>query len=170
MSTKKYFLVLLIVVVFLSLFGCSNEDNNQKEKEVTEETSISNTDTPMSTPIPTGTPTPTPSPAPTNTPTPAYTPTPTPIPTPTNTPTPTPLIIGTFEKGSIVTFGSYEQDGDEDNGQEPIRWIVLTVEDNKASLVSEAVLNKKPYHKDGYSIHTINFLEFFHQGIFAEVL
>ena len=28
-------------------------------------------------------------------------------------------------KGDLVTFGSFEQDGDELNGPEPIQWIVL---------------------------------------------
>lgn len=35
--------------------------------------------------------------------------------------------------GSIVTFGRYEQDGNPDNGQEKIEWIVLDVQ-NECSI------------------------------------
>ena len=34
------------------------------------------------------------------------------------------------ETGSIVTFGRYEQDGNEENGPEPIEWTVLDVDGN----------------------------------------
>lgn len=48
--------------------------------------------------------------------------------------------------GNIVIFGSYEQDGDETNGKEPIEWEVLSVEENRALLVSKYVLDVQPYH------------------------
>ena len=48
--------------------------------------------------------------------------------------------------GDIVIFGSYEQDGDETNGKEPIEWEVLSVEENRALLVSKYVLDVQPYH------------------------
>ena len=50
------------------------------------------------------------------------------------------------EAGSIVTFGRYEQDGDEANGPEPIEWIVLDVQDGKALLLSRYGLDHLPYH------------------------
>ncbi len=48
--------------------------------------------------------------------------------------------------GDRVTFGRYEQDGDETNGMEAIEWRVLTVEDGKALIVSEYALDSKPYN------------------------
>lgn len=43
--------------------------------------------------------------------------------------------------GSIVTFGSYEQDGNKQNGKEPIEWFVLDVRDGKALLLSKDILD-----------------------------
>jgi len=43
--------------------------------------------------------------------------------------------------GDVVTFGAYEQDADETNGMEAIEWIVLSVEDGKALLLSKYVLD-----------------------------
>ena len=48
--------------------------------------------------------------------------------------------------GSIVVFGRYEQDGHEENGPEPIEWIVLDVQDGKALLLSRYGLDHLPYH------------------------
>ena len=48
--------------------------------------------------------------------------------------------------GSIVTFGSYEQDNDKDNGTEAIEWMVLEVKDNQALLLSVYGLELKQYH------------------------
>ncbi|MBR4342742.1 MAG: hypothetical protein IKP88_08555 [Lachnospiraceae bacterium] len=45
-----------------------------------------------------------------------------------------------IEKGDIITFGSFEQDGDLENGSEPIEWIVLSKEDGKLFLTSVYVL------------------------------
>jgi hypothetical protein len=45
--------------------------------------------------------------------------------------------IPTPAVGDIVVFGSYEQDNQLDNGQEPLEWIVLDVQDNKAMLLSK---------------------------------
>lgn len=50
------------------------------------------------------------------------------------------------EVGSIVTFGHYEQDGDENNGKEPIEWIVVDQKDGKAMLVSRYGLDCKAFH------------------------
>ena len=48
--------------------------------------------------------------------------------------------------GNVVTFGHYEQDGDESNGPEPIEWLVLDVQDGKALLLSKYGLDAKPYN------------------------
>lgn len=49
------------------------------------------------------------------------------------------------EIGSEITFGHYEQDEDLTNGQEPIEWIVLDVdeENQKAFLLSKYCLETK---------------------------
>ena len=43
--------------------------------------------------------------------------------------------------GSTVTFGVYEQDGSYNNGAEPLTWKVLTVQNGKALLVTEKVID-----------------------------
>ena len=48
--------------------------------------------------------------------------------------------------GDVITFGSYEQDNNLDNGPEPIEWIVLDVQDGKALLLSKYALDTKPYN------------------------
>ena len=50
--------------------------------------------------------------------------------------------------GSIVTFGRYEQDGNEENGPEEIEWIVLDVQDGKVLLLSKYGLEVKPYNTE----------------------
>lgn len=49
-------------------------------------------------------------------------------------------LIGLYESG-FVTFGHYEQDNDTENGPEEIRWIVVTIEDDKALLLSDKILD-----------------------------
>lgn len=48
--------------------------------------------------------------------------------------------------GNIITFGRYEQDGNTENGPEPIEWIILKVDDNKALLISKYILAYQPMH------------------------
>ena len=50
--------------------------------------------------------------------------------------------------GDRLTFGIYEQDGDWENDEEPIEWLVLDIQDNKALLLSQYALNSKPYNTD----------------------
>lgn len=50
------------------------------------------------------------------------------------------------EVGGYVTFGTYEQDGDESNGPEPIEWEVLDINENGMLLVSRYVLDAQPYN------------------------
>ena len=53
-----------------------------------------------------------------------------------------------LEEGSIVLFGRYEQDGNLENGTEPIEWIVLGSDDNGMLLLSRYVLDCVPYKND----------------------
>ena len=49
--------------------------------------------------------------------------------------------------GEFITFGHYEQDGNSNNGKEPINWRILDKNDKGQYLViSEKVLEPKPYN------------------------
>lgn len=50
------------------------------------------------------------------------------------------------QAGDLLSFGHYEQDRDPTNGKEPIAWRVLAVEDGKAFLFADSILDKQPYH------------------------
>ena len=52
------------------------------------------------------------------------------------------LIFTAFDE---VLFGSYEQDGNIQNGKEPIEWLLLCRDDNKALLVSKHILDYLEY-------------------------
>ena len=54
--------------------------------------------------------------------------------------------------GSIVTFGTYEQDDNPENGQEPIEWIVLDVQEGKSLLVSKLGLDNQPYNTNAQNV------------------
>ncbi len=49
-----------------------------------------------------------------------------------------------------IVFGSYEQDGDESNGKEPIEWEVLRKDKKGILVVSRYVLDAKAYHDDEF--------------------
>lgn len=49
-------------------------------------------------------------------------------------------------RGDTFSFGVYEQDGDLDNGPEPIEWIVLRNKDGVLYAISKYGLENKPYH------------------------
>ena len=51
--------------------------------------------------------------------------------------------------GGYVTFGSYEQDNNIGNGQEPIEWLVLDYDavNNRALMISRYGLDAKPYNE-----------------------
>lgn len=46
-------------------------------------------------------------------------------------------------KDGFVTYGSYEQDNNKENGKEKIEWIVLKVQNNRALLLSKYCLESK---------------------------
>lgn len=50
------------------------------------------------------------------------------------------------QKGDIVAFGAYEQDGIAENGKEPIEWFVIDREENELLLISRYCLSCKPYY------------------------
>lgn len=50
-----------------------------------------------------------------------------------------------IQVGDTITLGTYEQDGNTDNGKEAITWQVLAVEDGKALIISEIGLAAMSY-------------------------
>lgn len=54
--------------------------------------------------------------------------------------------------GQYVTFGRYEQDNNTGNGAEPVRWLVLEVQDGKALLISFYGLDCKPFNSSNDDI------------------
>ena len=51
----------------------------------------------------------------------------------------------TGEEPETVLFGSYEQDGDAANGKEPIKWLVLARDGDKALLLSKYALDHQSF-------------------------
>ncbi len=56
--------------------------------------------------------------------------------------------ISEAKKGDAVILGSYEQDGDPDNGSEPIEWIVLSRTDDELFVLSRYVIAEDQYNKE----------------------
>ena len=55
----------------------------------------------------------------------------------------------TYSVGNFVTFGTYEQDNNLENGKEPISWKILEIIGNKALLLSERGLDTRRF--DSYT-------------------
>lgn len=53
-----------------------------------------------------------------------------------------------LQSGDLINFGSYEQDNDFANGRELIEWIILSVEKDRALLISRYALDTKPYNDE----------------------
>ena len=73
------------------------------------------------------------------------------------------LVVGTFfgvlhnnfkqaNSVKIITFGSYEQDNNLENGKEAIEWLVLDVKDGKALVISKYALDCKQYNETYTSV------------------
>ena len=56
-------------------------------------------------------------------------------------------ISGTIELLGTVTFGSYEQDNNSENGKEPVEWYIMSIdeENKKMMLMSKYVLDVAPW-------------------------
>ena len=52
------------------------------------------------------------------------------------------------QKGDIVVFGSWEQNGEAADGPEQIRWIVLSADGNELTLFSEYCLDTVPFNEE----------------------
>ncbi len=53
---------------------------------------------------------------------------------------------------SYVIFGSYVQNDPASNSKEPIEWLVLAGEEDRALLISRYALDCRPYHSDRASV------------------
>ncbi|MBE6017638.1 MAG: hypothetical protein E7233_08535 [Lachnospiraceae bacterium] len=62
------------------------------------------------------------------------------------------MVSGEVTEGAVVTFGSYEQDNNTSNGAEPIEWVVLKVDGNKALMVSLYALDCQPFNAGGGAV------------------
>ena len=51
------------------------------------------------------------------------------------------------EAGDVIKFGTYEQDGDNETGKEPIEWRVLKRDGNKALIITEYCIEQKPFNE-----------------------
>ena len=49
------------------------------------------------------------------------------------------------KKGDVLTFGTYEQDGNTDNGREPLKWRVLRKDDTKLLLITDQVIDSMAF-------------------------
>ena len=56
--------------------------------------------------------------------------------------------FSTADKGTVIVFGSYEQDNDANNGQEPIEWRVLAKENGRLLVISEYGLDAVPFNTE----------------------
>lgn len=54
--------------------------------------------------------------------------------------------------GDSVFFGHYEQDNNTQNGDEPIEWTVLQIQDGKALMISRYALDCQPYHTEKIAV------------------
>lgn len=61
-------------------------------------------------------------------------------------------ISGELSVGDTVVLGTYEQDNLLYNGEEPIEWVVLTVQNGKAMLISKFILDYKDFNKEYTSV------------------
>lgn len=52
-----------------------------------------------------------------------------------------------LKPGMAVLFGQYEQDNNTENGKEPIEWVILEIQDDKALLVSKCALDCLSFHE-----------------------
>ena len=75
---------------------------------------------------------------------------------------------GALKANDTITFGSYEQDGNLENGPEPIEWLVLGVKDNRALLISKYILAYREMHsiRDEYNWTTSELRQWLNEDFF----
>ena len=63
------------------------------------------------------------------------------------------MLIEKWAVGEQVTFGRFEQDNSPANGDEPLQWVVIAREGNRALLLSRHVLAAMKYSKNATSTY-----------------
>jgi|CZCB01.1.fsa_nt_gi hypothetical protein len=53
--------------------------------------------------------------------------------------------------GNYVELGNYEQDNNFENGKEPIEWLVVSIDENKALLTTKYCIDAIPYNVEAIS-------------------
>ena len=79
--------------------------------------------------------------------------------------------IPALQAGDVITFGSFEQDDKTSNGAEPVRWVVLTVEGDKAFVVTEKALLGRVYHETDTAVtwETCSMRSFLNEVLFPQM-
>ena len=57
-----------------------------------------------------------------------------------------PSVFANLSIGDTVRFGEFEQDNNLSNGKEPVEWIILDIDDDRAFLISRYGLDCRTYH------------------------
>jgi len=80
---------------------------------------------------------------------------------------PEPEVIPAFKLGDEITLGTYEQDNDLTNGDEPIEWIVIDAEDDKVLVISKYGLDAIEFlDREKRSLPVVEWLENFDETAF----
>ena len=58
-------------------------------------------------------------------------------------------MIDNAQVGDICCFGFFEQDGDIENGEEPIEWLIIGLKDDNILLLSKDILQRCDFSTDG---------------------
>lgn len=54
--------------------------------------------------------------------------------------------LATISVGDLINFGKYEQDGNLNNGPEPVVWQILTVQNGQALVISQYILDNMSFN------------------------
>lgn len=61
--------------------------------------------------------------------------------------------VNDVKVGDLIYFGAYEQDGDESNGDEPIAWQVLDIQNGELLMLTDLLLAREEYAQSGFSTY-----------------
>ena len=59
--------------------------------------------------------------------------------------------LKSLDFGSEVTFGSYEQDDNLENGKEPVEWIIIDRNESSVMLISKKIIDVKAFNEDRFN-------------------
>jgi len=78
--------------------------------------------------------------------------------------------VSTKTEKKIITFGTYEQDNNTENGKEPIEWEILDIKDGKALIISKYILTSGNYNRteNGITWEKCTLREFLNEDFYDE--